>query len=59
MYISEAVCSVKSNMRKMKYNEEVHDQCTRQKSDLYIQFCRATLFKNSSANVRIINCLTQ
>jgi len=37
----------------MKYNEEVHDHCTRQKSDLHTQFCRTTLFKNSSANVGI------
>jgi len=40
-------------MEKMKYNEEVHDHCTCQKSDLYIQFCRTTLFKNSNANVGI------
>ena len=53
LYISEVVCCVKSNMEKMIYNEEVHDHCTRQKSDLHIQFCRATLFKNSSANVGI------
>jgi hypothetical protein len=37
----------------MKYNGEVHDHCTRQKSDLHTQFCRTTLFKNSSANVGI------
>jgi hypothetical protein len=53
LYISEVVCCVKSNMEKMKYNEEVHDHCTRQKSDLHIQCCRASLFKNSSANVGI------
>jgi hypothetical protein len=41
-------------MEKMKNNEEIHDHCTCQKSDLHIQFCRATLFKNSSANGRII-----
>jgi len=35
----------------MKYNEEIHDHCTRQKSDLHIQFCRTTLLKNSSTNV--------
>jgi hypothetical protein len=40
-------------MEKMKYNEEVHDQYMCQKSDLHIQFCRTTLFKNSSANVGI------
>jgi len=40
-------------MEKMKYNEEVHDHCTRQISDLHTQFCRTTLFKNSSANVGI------
>jgi hypothetical protein len=28
LYISEFVCCVKSNMEKMKYNAEVHDQCT-------------------------------
>jgi len=32
-------------MEKMKYNEQVHDHCTRQKSDLHTQFCRTTLFK--------------
>jgi len=53
LYISEVVCCVKSNMEKMKYNEEVHDHCTRQKSDLHTQFCRTTLFKNRSANVGI------
>jgi len=53
LYISEVVCCVKSNMEKMKYNEEVHDHCTCQKSDLYIQFCRTTLPKNISANVGI------
>ena len=40
-------------MEKMKYNEEVHDHCTRQKSDLHTHFYRTTLFKNSSANVGI------
>jgi len=35
----------------MIYNEEIHDQCTHQKLDLHIQFCRTTLLKNSSANV--------
>jgi len=39
-------------MEKMKYNE-VHDHCTCQKSDLHIQFCRTTLFKNSRANVGV------
>jgi len=42
-----------SSMENMKYNEEVHDHCTCQKSDLHIQFCKITLFKNSSANVGI------
>ena len=42
-----------SSMENMKYNEEVHDYCTCQKSDLHIQFCKTTLFKNSSANVGI------
>ena len=37
----------------MKYNGEVHDHCTCQKSDLHIQFCRTALFKNSSGNVGI------
>ena len=49
-YISEVVCYVKSNMGKMKYNEEAHDHCTCQKSDLHTQFCRTTHFKNSRAN---------
>ena len=53
LYISEVVCCVKSNMEKMKYNKEVHDHCTCQKSDFHTQFCRTTLFKNSSAIVGI------
>ena len=53
LYISEVVCCVKSNMENKKYNGEVHDHCTCQKSDLHTQFCRTTLFKNSSANVGI------
>jgi len=40
-------------MEKMKYNTEIHDHCTHQKSDLHTQFCRTTLFKNNSANVGI------
>ena len=40
-------------MEKIKYNEEVHDHCTHQKSDLHTQFCRTTLFKNSGGNVGI------
>ena len=53
LYISEVACCVKSNTEKIKYNGEVHDHCTHQKSDLHTQFCRTTLFKNSSANVGI------
>jgi hypothetical protein len=37
----------------MKFNEEVHDHYTRQKSDLHTQFLRTTVFKNSSRNVGI------
>ena len=40
-------------MEKRKCNEEMHDHCTRQKADLYVQFCRTTLFKNTSANVGV------
>jgi hypothetical protein len=40
-------------MEKIKYNGEVHDHCTHQKSDLHTQYCRTKLFKNSSANVGI------
>jgi hypothetical protein len=53
LYISDVACNVKSNMNKMKCNEEVHDHCTRQKRNLHIQFCRTTLFTNSSVNVGI------
>ena len=45
LYISEVVCCVKSDMEKIKYDEEVYDQCTHQKSDLHTPFCRTTLFK--------------
>jgi len=38
-------------MENIKYNEEIHDHCTRQKSVLHTQFYRITLFKNISANV--------
>ena len=37
----------------MKCNEDVHDHCTCQKKDLPVQFCRATLFKNTSGNIGI------
>jgi hypothetical protein len=37
----------------MKYNREVHDHYTCQKLNVQTQFCRTTLFKNSSANVGI------
>ena len=40
-------------MEKMKHNEEVHDHCTCQNSDLHIQFCRTTLLKNRSTNLGI------
>jgi len=40
-------------MEKMKYNREIHDHCTCQKSDLHTQFCRPTLFINNSANMGI------
>jgi hypothetical protein len=53
LYISEVVCCVKSSMEKMKYNEEVHDHCTCQKSDLHSQFCRTTFSNNSSEYVGI------
>jgi hypothetical protein len=48
-YISTKIHSSKKRNEKMKYNEEVHDQCT----DLYIQFCRTILLKINSANVVI------
>jgi uncharacterized protein (DUF1786 family) len=53
LYISEVVCCVKSDMENMKYNEEVPDHCTHQKSNRHIKFCRTMLFKNSSSNVGI------
>jgi len=53
LYIGETVYGIKSNMEKMKYNREIHDHCTRQKSDLHTQFCRTALFKNNSANMGI------
>jgi thermostable 8-oxoguanine DNA glycosylase len=34
-------------------NEDVHAHSTRQKSDAHVQYCRTTLFKNSSANMGI------
>jgi hypothetical protein len=42
-------------MEKMKCREEVHDHCTcqKKKKDLHVQFCRTTLFKNTSTNVGI------
>jgi hypothetical protein len=51
LYRREVVCCVKSNMEKMKYNKEVCNHCTSQKSDLHTQFCRTTFFKNTTANV--------
>ena len=52
-YISKLVCCVKWNMEKMKYNGQIHDHCTHQKSHLHTQFCRTTLLKNSGANLGI------
>jgi hypothetical protein len=37
----------------MKLNDEIHDHCTHHKSDLHVQFCRTTLFKNNVANMGI------
>jgi hypothetical protein len=37
----------------MKFNKEVHDHCTHQKSDLHTQFCRSTILKNSNGNLGI------
>ena len=51
LYIHEVVCCV--NVEKMICNEEIHDHCTHQKSDLHIQFCRTNLLKNSNTNVGI------
>jgi hypothetical protein len=53
LYTSEIVCCIKANMEEMKYNEEVHEHCTCQKSNLHNQFCRTTPFKNGSAKVGI------
>ena len=53
LYISETVCKIKSNMEKMKYNREIHDHCTRQKSDLHDQFYWTTVFKKNSATTGI------
>jgi len=53
LYISETVCGIKSNMEKIKYNREIHDYCTHQKSDRHTQFCRTTLLKYNSANMGI------
>jgi hypothetical protein len=53
MYINEVVCYVKSNLEKMIGNGDVHAHFTRQKSDVHVQYCRTTLFKNSSVNMGI------
>jgi hypothetical protein len=53
LYISEAICYTKSNIEKMKLNDEIHEHCTCYKSDLHVQFCRTTLFKNNVANMGI------
>jgi hypothetical protein len=53
MYISEVVCYVKSNFEKMIGNVDVHVHFTHQKSDFHVQYCRTTLFKNSSINMGI------
>jgi hypothetical protein len=36
---------------KMTLNEEIHDHCMGHKSDIHIQFCRTTLFRNSVADM--------
>jgi hypothetical protein len=53
MYIREVVCYVKSNLEKMIGNEDMHAHFTCQKSDFHVQYCRTTLFKNSSVNMGI------
>jgi hypothetical protein len=53
MYIGEVVCYVKSNLEKMIGNEDVHAHFTHQTSDFHVQYCRTTLFKNSSVNMGI------
>jgi hypothetical protein len=53
MYISEVVCYVKSNLEKMIGNEDVHAHFTCQKSDVHVQYCRTTPFKNRSINMGI------
>jgi len=45
LYISETVCGIKSNTEKIKYNREILDHCTCQKSYLHTHFCRTTLLK--------------
>jgi hypothetical protein len=55
IYIREVVCCFKSNLEKMKFNEEVHDHCTRQKSDLHTQYCVTTLLK-SVVKMWVLNC---
>ena len=37
----------------MKYDRDIHDYGTRQKSHLHTQFCRTTLLKNKSSNMGI------
>jgi hypothetical protein len=51
--INEVVCYTKSNIEKMKLNDEIHNHCKRHKSDLHVQFYRTTLFKNNVANMGI------
>jgi hypothetical protein len=53
LYISEVIRYVKSNIERMKLNEETHDHCARHKLDLHVQFCRTTVFENNVANVSI------
>jgi hypothetical protein len=37
----------------MELNYEIHDHYTRHKSDLHVQICRTSLFKNNVANMVI------
>jgi hypothetical protein len=53
MYILELVCYIKSHFGELDQNIAVYNQNTRQKLNLYVQFCRTNVTKNGVINMGI------
>jgi hypothetical protein len=53
MYIFELVCYIKSHFGELDQNIAVHNHNTRQKLNLYVQFCRTNAYGNGVMNMEI------